>query len=98
MISKLPRHLPVYKPRKAPYCLPNSQSILLASLSESWPLAGSPTLFLGHAPGHGFPKWTAYLQAVPPAVLRGKVHDAWIRNMKITFNSVWAYMSKPLKL
>jgi hypothetical protein len=98
MISKLPGHLPVFKPSEVPYGLPNSQSIPFAFLSESQPLTGSPTLFLEYAPGDCFPKWTAHLQAVPVAALWGKAHDARIRHGRITYDEVWAYRSKPLEL
>ncbi len=98
MMSKLPGHLLVYKPSRVPYCLPNCQDIPFASLGESQPSAGSPTPFLGHAPGDSFPKWTAHLRAVPLAALRGEANDAWIRNGRITCSSVWAYRSVPLQL
>ncbi len=88
MISKLPGHLPVYKPSVVPYCIPNCQDIPFASLSDSQPSARSPTPFRGHALEESFPKWTAHLRAVPLAALRGKAHDAWIRHGRITSNSV----------
>ncbi len=71
MISKLPRHLSVDKLREVPYCLPNCQDIPFTSLDESQPPAASPTIFLRHTPEEYFPRWTAYLQAVPLAALRG---------------------------
>ncbi len=98
MISKLPGHLPVYKPSVVCYCLPNCQDIPFASLSESQPSTGSPTPIRRHAPGDSFPKSTAHLQAVPLAVLRGVAHDAWIRHGRITSNSVWAYRGVLLQL